>query len=82
MVGEPEKSESLVVYDYGMGGVWAYMRARSAEERGGHESPLRALTMYRHDAPDYDSPLGAARRLTNSLRRSDRAPARPASQPD
>lgn len=28
----PEKSEFLVAYDYGMGGLWGILNARSAEE--------------------------------------------------
>jgi hypothetical protein len=32
MTGLAEKQRFLVVYDYGQGGVWAFVWARSAEE--------------------------------------------------
>ena len=62
------KSRYLVVYDYGMGGVWAYVMARSADEivsrfpelqlvheRPGWMSPDDELGL---DVLDVDSPTG------------------------
>lgn len=56
------KKKFLVVYDYGQGGVWAYVLARSEDEVMNHFPELQVV----HEPPDWMSEL-ELKKLANKM---------------